>query len=65
MPEAGATKKIFKWNPLTTRPRGRPKYGWEDNNIQDLGHMKIKNWLTCVKDKAKWKDVVEKDKTSN
>jgi len=26
MPEARANKKIFKWNPLTKRPRGRPKY---------------------------------------
>jgi hypothetical protein len=26
MPEARATKKIFKWNPLSTKPRGRPKY---------------------------------------
>ena len=65
MPEARATKKIFKWNPLTTRPRGKPKCRWEDNNIRDLGQMKIKNWLTCVQDRAKWKDVVEKAKTSN
>ena len=64
MPETRAAKKIFKWNPLTTRPRGRPKYRWEDM-IQDLGQMKIKNWLTCVQDRAKWKDVVEKAKTSN
>jgi hypothetical protein len=42
MPETRATKKIFKWNPLTARPRGRPKYRWEDNIIQDLGQMKIK-----------------------
>jgi len=33
MPEARAAKKIVKWNPLTTRPRGRPKYRWEDNII--------------------------------
>ena len=65
MPEARATKKIFKWNPLTTRPRGRPRYRWEDNIVQDLGQMKIKNWLTCVQVRAKWKDVVEKAKTSN
>jgi hypothetical protein len=65
MPEARANKKIFKWNPLTARPRGRPKYGWEDSIIQDLGQMEIKNWLTCVQDRAKWKDVVEKAKTSN
>jgi len=65
MPEARTAKKIFKWNPLTTRSRGRPKYRWEDNIIQDLGQMKIKNWLTCVQNRAKWKDVVEKTKTSN
>jgi len=65
MPEASATKKIFKWNPLTTRPRRRPKYRLEENMIQDLGEMKIKNWLTCAQDRAKWKDVVEKAKTSN
>jgi len=65
IPEARATKKIFKWKPLTTRPRGRPKYRWEDIIIQNLGQMKIKNWLTCVQDRAKWKDVGEKVKTSN
>jgi len=65
MSETGAAKKIFKWNPLTTRPRGRPKHRWEDNIIQDIGQMKIKNWITCVQDRAKWKVVVEKAKTSN
>ena len=64
MPEARAAKKICKWNPLSTRPRGRPKYRWEDI-IEDLGQMKIKNWITFVQDRAKWKDVVEKAKTSN
>jgi hypothetical protein len=65
MPEGRATKKIFKWNPLTTRPRGRPKYRWEDNIMQGLGQMEIKNWLTCVRGRAEWKGVVEKAKTSN
>jgi len=65
IPETGAAKKIFKWNPLTTRPRGRPKHRWEDNIIQDLGQLKIKHWITCVQDRAKWKVVVEKAKTSN
>jgi len=64
MPETRAAKKMFKWNPLTTRPRGRPKYRWEDI-IQDLRQMKIKNWISCFQDRAKWKDVVEKAKTSN
>jgi hypothetical protein len=65
MPKVRATKKIFKWNSLNTRPTERPKYRWEDNIIQDLGQMKVKNWLTCVQDRVKWEDVVEKAKTSN
>ena len=65
MSETRAAKKIFKWNPLPTRPRGRSKCRWEDSIIQDLGKMKIKNWITCVQDRAKWKVVVEKAKTSN
>jgi len=64
VPENGADKKIFKWNPLTTRPRGRLKYSWEDIITQDLGQMKIKNWITCAQDRAKWKAVVEVAKTS-
>jgi len=64
MPETGAAKKILKWNPLTTRPRGRSKFRWEDNIIQDLGQMNIKNWIACAQDRAKWKAVVEKAKTS-
>ena len=65
MPEARAAKEIFKWNPLTARPRERPKYRWEDNIIQDLGQMKIKIWLACAQDRTKWKDIVEKAKNYN
>ena len=31
MPETRTVKKIFKWNTLTKRSQGRPKYRWEDN----------------------------------
>ena len=41
-PETREAKKIFKWNPLKMRPRGRPKHRWEDNITHDLGQMKIK-----------------------
>jgi len=65
MPETREAKKVLKWNPLTTRPRGKPKHRWEDNIVQDLGQMKIKNLITRVQERAKWKVVVEKAKTSN
>jgi hypothetical protein len=65
MPDTGVVKKIFNWKPLTKRSQGRPKYRWEDNITQDIGHMKIENWLACVQDRGKWKGVVEKAETFN
>ena len=65
MPETRAAKKILKWNPLTTRPRERPKHRWDDNIIEDLGQMKVKSSITCVQGTARWKVVVQMAKTSN
>ena len=64
MPDTRTVEKIFKWKPLTKRSQGRPKYTWEDNIKQDICQMKIKNWIACVQDRAKWKDVVVKAKIS-
>ena len=63
IPDTRTVKKIFKCKPLTKRSQGRPKYRWEDNIKQDICQMKIKNWIACVQDRGKWKDVVEKAKT--
>jgi len=60
MPDTRTFKKIFKWNPLTERSQGRPKYRWEDNVKQDICQIKVKNWITCFQDQEKWKYVVEK-----
>jgi hypothetical protein len=63
MPASSTVKKIFKWTPLSTKSKGRPKQRWENNIIQDIRQMKIKNWTTCVQDRATWKNIVEKAKT--
>ena len=65
MPDTRTVKKIFNWKPLTKRSQGRPKYRWEDNTEQDICQMKIKNWIACVQDRGKWKEVVEKAKNFN
>jgi hypothetical protein len=65
MPDTRTVKKISKWKPLTKRSQGNPKIRWEDNIKQDICQMKIKNWITCVQERGKWKDVVEKAKTFN
>jgi hypothetical protein len=65
MPDTRTVKKIFNWKPLTKRSQGRPKFRWEDNITQDICQMKIKNWIACVQDRGKWKEVIEKAKTFN
>ena len=65
MPDTRTVKKIFKWNPLTKRSQGRPKYRWEHSVKQDICQMRVKDWITCVQDRGKWKYVVEKAITFN
>jgi hypothetical protein len=42
-----------------------PKSRWDDNVKQDICKMKKKNWTVCIQDCGKWRDVIEKAKTSN
>jgi hypothetical protein len=62
MHEERTTKKITRWKPLSSRPKGRPKKKWEDVP-QDLQIMKIKGWRTCLRRKEQWKEIVELAKT--
>jgi len=59
------TVKIFNWKPPTKRSQRRPKYKWKDNIKQDICQMKIENWIACVQDRGKRKEIVEKAKTFN
>jgi len=54
---------MHKWKPMLTRPLGRPKNRWEDDIINDVKKLKIKNWTSCIQDRIKWKLYVEKVKT--
>jgi hypothetical protein len=63
MPESSIVKKIYKWNPFTRRPVGRPKFRWEDDVRNDLEKMKLTKWTEQAQDCLKWKDIVEKAKT--
>jgi hypothetical protein len=45
------------------KSQGIHKYRWKDNIKQDIWQMKVKNWIICVQDREKWKEVVERAKT--
>jgi len=56
MPEERMVKKkVYKWKPMSIRPQGRPKNGWEDDIRNDMKKLKIKNWIRCIQDRNKWK----------
>ena len=56
-------KRVYKWKPMLTRPLGRPKNRWEDDIINDIKKLKIKNWTRNIQDRNKRKLYVEKAKT--
>jgi hypothetical protein len=59
MPETCVVKKMYKWKPLT----GRPKSRWEDDVRKDMRRMEIVKWPEQVQDRPKCKVIVEKAKT--
>jgi hypothetical protein len=63
MPQERMVKRVHKWKPMLTRPLGRSKNRWEDDIINYMKKLKIKNWTTCTQDRNKWKLYVEKAKT--
>ena len=63
MPEDRMVKRVCKWKPMLTRPLGRPKNRWEDDVINDMKKMKVKNWTSCIQDRKNCVLYVERAKT--
>jgi len=63
MPEERMVEKVHKWKPMSIRPQGRPKNRWQDDIRNDMKKLKIKNWISCIQDRNKWKSYAEKAKT--
>ena len=63
MPDSSIVKKIYKWQPFTNRPVGRPKSEWEDGVKNDPKKLKVVKWPDLVRDGHEWQGIVEKAKT--
>jgi hypothetical protein len=48
MPQERTVKRAYKWKPMLTRPLGRPENRWENDIINDMKTLKIKNWTSCI-----------------
>jgi hypothetical protein len=44
MTEDNTMQKIKRWKPMSKRPIGRPKMRWEDDILEDIRSMDVRNW---------------------
>jgi len=63
MDQARPTWKLLDWKPMGTRPVGRPGQWWQEDAMEDLKELKVKNWKETAKDRRTWRDLAEKAKT--
>jgi hypothetical protein len=63
MLETRMVKAIHSWKPILKRPTGRPKARWEDDVKKDIQKLIVPDWKTLVRDRRRWKELVEKTKT--
>jgi len=65
MTEDDNVKKIKRWKPMSKRPIGRLKICSEDDVMEDIKSMDIRNWKNVAQNRARWRKVVEQARTLN
>jgi hypothetical protein len=63
MDRAKPTRKLLDWKPMGTRAVGRPRQRWQEDVMEDLKKLKVKNWKETAKDRRTWRGLAEKVKT--
>jgi hypothetical protein len=48
---------------MGTRPVGRTRQRWQENVMEYLKKLEVKNWKETAKNRRTWKDLAEKAKT--
>ncbi|PSN58074.1 hypothetical protein C0J52_06480, partial [Blattella germanica] len=61
LPEERFVKLIYSIS--GTRAQGRPKSRWQDDVVEDLKVMRIRNWNKKISDRIEWRRIVAQAKT--
>jgi uncharacterized coiled-coil protein SlyX len=48
---------------MGTRPVAKPRQRWQDDVMEDLKKLKVKNWKEAAKHRRTWRYLTEKAKT--
>ena len=65
MAEDNNVQKIKRWKPMSKRSFGRSKTRWEDDVLEDIRSMNVRNWKKVAQDRDSWKKAVEQARTLN
>ena len=63
MAEDNIVQKIKRWKSMSKRPIGRPKTQWEDDILEDIKSIIIRNWKKVAQNRGSWKKVFEQART--
>jgi len=59
MAEDNIVQKIKRRKPLSKRPIGRPKTRWENDILEYIKSINIRNWKEVAQNIDSWKKAVE------
>jgi hypothetical protein len=62
MDQTRPARRLLDCKPMGTRPVGRPGQRWQEDVMEDLKKLKIKNWKETANDRKTWRDKAEKAK---
>jgi hypothetical protein len=65
MAEDNIVQRTKRWKPMAKRPIERPKTRWEDDVLEDIKNMDLRNWKKVAQNRDSWKKVVEQARTVN
>jgi hypothetical protein len=63
MAEDNIVQKTKRWKFMSKRPIGRPKIRWEDDVLEDIKSINVRNWKKLAQNKDNWQKVVEQART--
>jgi len=51
MDQARRTRKLLDWKPTGARPVGRPRQHWQEDVMEHLKRLKVRNWKETAKER--------------
>jgi hypothetical protein len=60
MDPARPTGKLLDWKPMETRPVRRLRQRWQEDVMEDLKKLKVKNKKKAAKNRRTWRVLAEK-----